>query len=308
MVEKMGKCIDEWIRIPQCVEGDKIYHYTTVDGIKGILENNEFWVTKSDFLNDRLEFKYSLDILKEVAELYIKNTNIKEKFIKYVADEFERINNDTNGLLSGYYVLSFSKIQDSMLLWAEYSDFMGYCIEFDFNKFKLAMGEKTSLHGEVIYNKEQQRKLVKETLEKTIAEFNEANNEFKNLFKENPSISDESLKKLTDYVAVWIYVYGMFFKKECFKGEGEYRFVFSAFHERSDKYTKLNVEDMYFRERDQVLIPYIKIKYDKSKLPVESVLVGTKNNSDIAVKGIKYFLRKEKMDIPVYKSEIPLRY
>lgn len=42
MVEKMGKCIDEWIRIPQCVEGDKIYHYTTVDGIKGILENNEF--------------------------------------------------------------------------------------------------------------------------------------------------------------------------------------------------------------------------------------------------------------------------
>lgn len=196
-----------------------------------------------------------------------------------------------------------------MLLWAEYSDFMGYCIEFDFNKFKLVTEEKISWHGEVIYNKEKQIELVKEALEKTIEEdFDEENNEVKNLFKENPNISDESLKKLTDYVAVWISVYGMFFKKECFEGEGEYRFVFSALHEKSDKYPKLNVEDMYFRERDQVLIPYIKIKYDKSKLPVESVLVGTKNNSDIAVKGIKYFLRKEKMDIPVYKSEIPLRY
>lgn len=306
---KIDQYIDDLIRVPQCVEGNRIYHYTTVGGIKGILENNEFWVTKSDFLNDRLEFKYSLDILKEVAKLNIKNTDIKEKFIKYVVDEFERINNDMNGLLAGYYVLSFSKIQDSMLLWAEYSDFMGYCIEFDFNKFKLVTEEKISWHGEVIYNKEKQIELVKEALEKTIEEdFDEENNEVKNLFKENPNISDESLKKLTDYVAVWISVYGMFFKKECFEGEGEYRFVFSALHEKSDKYPKSNVDDMYFRERNQVLIPYIKIKYDKSKSPVKSVLVGTKNNSDIAVKGIRYFLRKEKMDIPVYKSKIPLRY
>lgn len=306
-MRKIVQYIDDFIRIPQCVEEDRIYHYTTVEGIKGILENNEFWVTKSDFLNDRLEFKYSLDILEEVAKLNIKNTNIKEKFIKFVVDEFERINNDMDGLLSGEYVLSFSKIKDSMLLWAEYSDFMGYCIEFEFNK--LEMKEKISLHGEVIYNKEKQIELVKEALEKTIEEnFNEENNEVKNLFKENPSISDESLKKLADYVAVWISVYGMFFKKECFEGEEEYRFVFSALHEKSDEYQKSNVDDMYFRERNQVLIPYIKIKYNKSKSPVKSVLVGTKNNSDIAVKGIRYFLRKEKMDIPVYKSEIPLRY
>ena len=308
-MEKTVKYIDEWISVPQCVEGDKIYHYTTVSGIRGIIENSEFWVTKSDFLNDRLEFKYSIEILKEVAELYIKNTNIKEKFMQYVTDEFDRLNNDMDGILTGYYVLSFSKIQDSMLLWSEYSDFMGYCIEFDFEKFKLSTKEKVSWDGEVIYNRKEQEKIVKETLVKTInEEFYGDSNDLKNLFKENNTISDKDLKALADYVAVWISVYGMFFKKQCFEGENEYRFIFSAFHEKNNEMSKLKIEDMRFREKDQVLIPYIKISYDESNSPIESVLVGTKNNSDIAVKGIKYFLRKEKKDIPVYKSEIPLRY
>ena len=35
---------------------------------------------------------------------------------------------------------------------------------------------------------------------------------------------------------------------------------------------------------------------------------GAKNNSDIAVRGMKYFLKTQGLDIPVLLSDIPLRY
>ena len=42
--------------VPILTEGDKLYHYTSAAGLKGIVEK-EFWVTESHFLNDRSEFQ-----------------------------------------------------------------------------------------------------------------------------------------------------------------------------------------------------------------------------------------------------------
>ena len=50
--------LDDWIHVPICQKGDKLYHYTTAEGIRGIVENREFVATKSDFLNDKMEFQY----------------------------------------------------------------------------------------------------------------------------------------------------------------------------------------------------------------------------------------------------------
>ncbi len=33
-------------------QGDKVYHYTNFDGLKGIIESNGFWLTESTFMND----------------------------------------------------------------------------------------------------------------------------------------------------------------------------------------------------------------------------------------------------------------
>ena len=46
--------LDDWIHVPICQKGDKLYHYTTAEGIRGIVENREFVATKSDFLNDKM--------------------------------------------------------------------------------------------------------------------------------------------------------------------------------------------------------------------------------------------------------------
>ena len=37
-------------------------------------------------------------------------------------------------------------------------------------------------------------------------------------------------------------------------------------------------------------------------------MIGPKNKSDIAEKGLWYFFRNMKLDVKVYKSKMPIRY
>lgn len=70
-------------------------------------------------------------------------------------------------------------------------------------------------------------------------------------------------------------------------------------------------DDVFFREKDGVIIPYIKITLnnESGKIPIKSVLVGAKNNSDVAVKGTKYYLKNSNYrETKVSKCKITLRY
>ena len=123
-------------------------------------------------------------------------------------------------------------------------------------------------------------------------------------FEEEADPSEESLRKLVAEMSVVCSVYTMFFKKNYFEGEEEYRFVFPPL------IRKFGTSKPKFRLRDQIFLPYIMVEYEREKenVPVESVMVGAKNNSDIAVRGMRYFLRTQGIDVPVLLSDIPLRY
>ena len=93
-------------------------------------------------------------------------------------------------------------------------------------------------------------------------------------------------------------MYTMFFKKSYFAGEEEYRFIFPPLHYEKGQ------DRPQFRLLDQIFLPYIMVELEAE----QSVMVGAKNNSDIAVRGMKYFLKTQGLDIPVLLSDIPLRY
>lgn len=57
---KSDKYLDKTFFVPQLSEGDKIYHYTSAAGIKGI-SSGKFWVTEKSFLNDYTEFQVATD-------------------------------------------------------------------------------------------------------------------------------------------------------------------------------------------------------------------------------------------------------
>nr|WP_294681830.1 DUF2971 domain-containing protein [uncultured Anaerotignum sp.] len=303
--------MDDWIHVPICRKGDKLYHYTTAEGIRGIVESREFIATKSDFLNDKLEFQYAVEVMERLIEKYIVNVDLRKQFSAKLQVEIERLGIISSACSSAdedemsFYVVAFSKQQNNSLLWAEFTDFRGYCLEFDYEKIVEGFQERVFLHGTVIYDEAEQMNVLLESLLSCMRNLvDEGAKDLEGFFEEDAIPSEDSLDKLVEQMAVVCSVYAMFFKKSFFEGEEEYRFIFPPRkHEQGEDKPK-------FRLLDQIFLPYImvRLKGEKEDLPLQSVMVGAKNNSDIAVRGMKYFLKTQGMDIPVLLSDIPLRY
>ncbi len=306
--------MDAWIHVPLCKKGDKLYHYTTAEGVRGIVENREFLATKSDFLNDKLEFQYAVEVMERLTEKYIVNQELRERFFSKLKMEIDRLGvitpiceGDTDCEIDemSFYVVAFSKLQNNALLWAEFTDFRGYCLEFDYEKIVEGFQNRVFLHGTVIYDEEEQMNGLLESLLSCIRNLiEEGTTDLEGFFEEEANPSDESLDKLVTEMSVVCSVYAMFFKKSFFKGEQEYRFIFPPLSNGS------GMDKPNFRLLDQIFLPYIMVEFEgeKEDIPLESVMVGAKNNSDIAVRGVRYFLKTQGIDIPVLLSDIPLRY
>ena len=310
---KDTRYMDAWIHVPLCRKGEKLYHYTTAEGVRGIVENREFMATKSDFLNDKLEFQYAIEVMERLTEKYIVNASFREIFFLKLQEEIEKLGMITtaceehpckeDGL--SFYVVAFSKLQNNALLWAEFTDFKGYCLEFDYMKLVEGFEHRVFLHGTVIYDEEEQMSGLLESLLSCIRNLQgEGFTDLETFFEEDVEISEVSLEKLAKEMAVVVSVYSMFFKKSFFAGEEEYRFIFPPL------INVIGTSKPNFRLLNQIFLPYIMVEFDRElkEIPLESVMVGAKNNSDIAVRGMKYFLRSEGLDIPVLLSDIPLRY
>lgn len=300
---KSLKLLDDVIHIEQ-MENGHIYHYTTLNALQGILDNNEFWVTKSDFLNDKSEFQYTYDLFRNNFLCNIEELSFRKKLI----NEFDALINEDNDIsrkpLSGYYIASFSTDSDNLALWSEFSNSMGYNLEIDAEPFIHSFDKMIMWHGKVVYDKEKQLLLLKEALEKAMTwriDYGGA--------KSLSDFSDNTPDSITKYIALDLYafcsVYAMFFKQPEFNSESEYRVVLSSIHEESD-YVK-NPECLFFRPAKEILIPYIKV-HCKAIDSLKAITVGPKNNIDIATAGISMYCRSKGITIPIRKSRIPLRY
>ena len=202
-------------------------------------------------------------------------------------------------------MVAFSKLQNNALLWAEFTEFHGYCLEFSYEKLVEGFEERAFLHGTVIYDEKEQMTCLLEGLLSCIHGLvREGRTDLDGFFEENAEVSEESLQALAEDMAMVCSVYAMFFKKSFFEGEQEYRFVFTPLEKDGIE------EQPKFRLFWQMFLPYILVEYGggEEALPLESVMLGAKNNSDIATRGMKHFLKVQGLDIPVLLSDIPLRY
>ena len=148
-------------------------------------------------------------------------------------------------------------------------------------------------------------KIIENTLEMEIMN-HEPGFEYLNSWSDLDDLTNENIEDLYLWIAVIINAYNVFFKLECFKGENEYRFVFMSIHD-GGRVKENEREKQYFRIKNEVLTPFIKKKIQRLN-PLKSVMIGPKNKSDIAEKGLRYFFRNMKLEVNVYKSQMPIRY
>ena len=309
----MSEMIDKSLRVPILNNGEKLYLYTSINGLKGICEGKEFWVTERNFLNDSMEYHVATDVFCEVLDKHMRDKKLCGRIKKKIIAEVIRL--QTPGLSTkdkvaffGDYVISMSKDCDSALMWSSYADYVGYCIQFDYEKL-LALFKKNQKYllydGNVIYNHDEQVRLIEEMMVKGYFEW-PIGFDYLNSWDDFDNLTNKDIADCYWWIAADLSLYNSFFKLPCYEGEQEYRFVFSASHDGG----RCKAEDFVapsFRVRGDILIPYIKVPFETVE-SVEKVIVGPKNQSDIAIKGVQYLFRNLKHDVTIEKSDIPFRY
>jgi hypothetical protein len=111
---------------------NSLFHYTTADGLKGILETGRLWATNVSYLNDATELRYWFQVLRDVVDKILNNADSEhglDAFGLYLTAlttiDYEK------GMPHGVYVTCFCDQHDELNQWRAYGNGAGFAIEFD---------------------------------------------------------------------------------------------------------------------------------------------------------------------------------
>jgi hypothetical protein len=289
---------------------ETLYHYTDLNGLIGIVQNQALWATNVQFLNDKKEQKYGIELVKEIAES-IKNNqneNVIELIINHIEDRAKLDD----------YITCFSKNGDLLGQWRAYAN-NGYGVSIGFNEDNFDYNLSMMPFGtHIIYDEVYHRAEIKRMLESFISFMDGYKEEFDWVILPYENVA---AMLIIDNIKAYIKIY----KHPCFKDENEYRFIFTAdqniFKEGEDY-------EIQFRTNNKMVIPFIKLEnnYQKfykniqddepkpyffeqdKRLPITEIIIGPNLDYELVKQGIEILLNKYGYDnVEIKKSVLPYR-
>ncbi len=250
--ETMNKFFIEWLAIHTSPEPKLLYHYTTLEGLKGIIENRSIWFSHISTLNDPLELQYGRQLILEEINKHIEIE--KDEHIKELLKNLDTFITSFGERMLYVYITCFCEDENLLSQWRSYSaDGGGYNLGISINsetKFGLNLNDlsqsSNTILRKVIYDPRQQKNIINSYISKIIDGAREA---ILRLNKENGGIpiaweaqvAVESVNLLFDIMFC--------LKNEVFKEEKEWRFI-------KVSPENINSELVNFRGRNENLIPY----------------------------------------------------
>lgn len=294
---------------------EKIYHYTSADGLHGILSSGTLFFTDSLFLNDRSERKDFYLILKD----YIQNSDLDEDFKNLVWNRYFGKNDyiskylkrarPSDGAASRYFVLSCSKSSDSLPMWNYYTHSVnasGYNIHFDAEKLIAQIKAHpliqlletrhiympSVLYREIIYNRKQKSREIAELLHRSQREFKEQENE---TILRKLDLSFEGMS--------------LFYKDSAFSHEKELRIVIATDNESVHGISENQQNGCYqFRKVRGVQVPHLNLEVLEKGKVITGVTAGPALDKELAANGAAYMLHYYGFPQSCKVSDVPLRY
>jgi len=142
--------------------GKELYHYTSLPGLMGIIENGDLWLTHTLYLNDEEEMAHGDHVAAEAIAAALANSAADPKKSAYL--------NQLNALLGrpsneGVYICCFCQRDNLLSQWRGYgANGAGVSLQFDSAGFAQWTGADCP-HGlmrfwKVFYKTETQRRIV----------------------------------------------------------------------------------------------------------------------------------------------------
>jgi len=304
---------------PQPPDG-LLYHYTTAEGLKGIVEKNELWATSAYFLNDSAEIVYGCRVLNEALDGWIASNPRPENSLTLgTARQLQTVFGEhflNMHIVQPIYLSCFCEEDNLLSQWRAYGQSGGYSLGFQVppdvftgQGFKPEPCTYTPKWVRVEYEREKQIKRCAELLEGILPAFDD-------------STTAEAFRKVGDhpqygYSVVLRSVVDVLmeeivgFKSAAFAVEKEWRVVV-----RQRELTKQGTDDggktrspVYFRASGGALIPYVKLipTNPTDKLPIHCVRTGPTLDANAATLALPLFLETHGFSIRIRRSEISLR-
>jgi hypothetical protein len=261
-----------------------LYHYTTIQGLIGILQNKNIWATSIFHLNDKEELFHARKLFIEAISKY-KDEILNEESL-LVNDVLQLLKNFSEDF--PIFVISFSAVKNQLSQWRGYCPGgNGFMIGFDSFKLQKKLGHNGIRLVQCKYEDVEQKSFVDNFIRERII-----------LRKSNSEEEDFDSVKIVLQIIEMLPI----LKNKSFREEKEWRLIIDLAYKDLSK--------IKFRIGKTVPIPYIEVDLiDKEgKLPIESIMVGPTPNKDESIKSINLFKYKEKMtNLKVEYSDIPYR-
>lgn len=305
-----------------------VYHYTSLDAFKSIMENREFWATNIYCMNDSTEYIEGLNRFKKHLEQKLSTVSDAQKKIIRLA--ISHIDDDTSGQIirlsrNNIFALCFSYNKDSLELWNYYGGESGISIEFDWNachnlpgmslirkelydilekpyKNKNEILPKNNLYffpKAVVYDENEKNEIIDCVITRSLE-----------AYEKRSSLPINISLAATDLVDQFFLICP-YLKHQGFKGEGECRIVWNSVPSESEPFC------IYQREKDEMDIKYLKYKIVDlncrpiQKWPIKEITIGPGKKQRDVEEQVKDFLSENNLKDLIAKvrlSEIPLRF
>ncbi len=281
-----------------------LFHYTTADGLKGIVEQNQLWATSAYFLNDSEEITYGYGLLKEVLDGWIaRNPKAENSLCLGLARDLQRsfgqdlLNKD---IVHPIYLACFCEEDNLLSQWRAYGQAGGYSLGFKVQQEGASQGVTpepcvyTARWVKVDYDREQQVNKCRELLETVMPIFDNAETAGAiAALRFHGRLGYDALRKV---VAEMLMEESLGFKNKAFEVEKEWRVVV-----RERELLKQGTDDggktplpVHFRSLRGMLTPYVKlVSTDKTKkLRLASVRSGPTFDKIVSGMAIRMILDK----------------
>jgi hypothetical protein len=310
-----------------------LFHYTTAQGLIGILRTQTLFATHADFLNDSSECRLLREVLqpqlikefKEIAPKLVAAGIMSEaKVVEYgdsASEEFATaiFNTMVRSIekISPIYITSFClhgpktpEFENGLLSqWRGYAN-GGFAVEFDEKGLdQLASAEVAAFRYEgiltsaVAYDGHAERADLKR-FQGVVSAALKINFADRGLDASGVLGDHEMIHFLKPFFEAV-----PFLKASGFKEESEYRMVSLAYRKSAPVKPELPLRNIKFRaSANGSVVPYIAVFEDSGlKLPIKSILIGPHPNQDNQETAVRLLLDQFDIAAAVRRSKLTLR-
>jgi hypothetical protein len=305
-----------------------LYHYTTADGLKGIVENDELWATSAYYLNDSTEIMYGYQLIDEALDVWQKKANPPEDSIAggLVYSLQRQFGHDylKRNVITPIYLTCFCEEDNLLSQWRAYGQSGGYSVGFRVLSEGIVYGLKPepSVYSarcvKVEYDRGEQLRRILELLDSLVPIMDDP--QVTEAIRSLGSLSPEGFGWPSGTISEILLDESVAFKNPAFAVEKEWRLVV-----RSRELLKQGTDDgdhtklpIRFRTARGQLTPYVRlipsraafpVTGDGKKLPIESVHCGPVGDRVSTWMAVRMLLdRYDYKAARIHRSEIPLAF